>query len=375
MGIDKIIPMTLQRSDHRQKAFEGAILALQTPIDRIGYLKGYDNHDFNDDIDAVADAAAADGFPFIYQFSRGFTNEYTQQTAGAVCQTWNYARLLRHIANGNETCMIFWDDRMFTLPFPFINKIVGELQQRGNFYLWQPRCRYTIGRMLLDTKGNYFSPDPPIDWFRIAIEYPELVGKVELPPENYYAFCQTLTSELVENYKSFIDAHYYQGEMGTPIKAYVDKYFKLGMMGLEENMIFSPQGAAWLLREMLNMRALDNKALQKSRIKKYSDKIATLHFEKHQQAHPESTASVGDFMPDWAKDLQRVFPALDCWLYSILDFETPIADGKGIYCPKRVEYAYINDWFPQGSDIDWTVNADWEHKRTLSNQVPFLDIK
>ena len=142
-GIDKHLTLTLGRSGDRQRAVLGAATAMQTPIDKIFFVEGHDDKPYNGDMKAIAQAAADDGFGYAHQFATGISNKWTQQSASAVCQVWNYGRILRHIALGDQVCMVTWDDRVVTVPFPIVDAITSELQSRSEeFYMFQLRIRF-----------------------------------------------------------------------------------------------------------------------------------------------------------------------------------------------------------------------------------------
>lgn len=335
MGIDKHLILTLERSVNRHWAMLGGAIALQTPIEKIHFVKGHDNLDYDDDMKRVEDSAEADGFSYIHNFTKGLKNEFVQQCAGAACQAWNYGRILRYIAVGDENCLVTWDDRMITVPFPLIDNIVDEFEDRKEeFYLWQLRVRMGATTSTCND--------------RIIAENPELIDNVpkyrELMKTNYGQFDEELNKKWESDFQKFLDFHYSGNFIDLP-DDYINRHFQKKMIGYSESMVLSPKGASWLLLQALNMKELDSKDDSES----------------------------GDW---WEQEISRR-AAFDAWIASDLRIaaDKEIIEEKGIYCPKEIGYKYIDDWLPIGSDVNWT-NPD--HKidklRKLTTNINFLEI-
>ena len=339
MGIDKHLVLTLERSKDRHWAMLGGSVAMQTPKEKIHFVEGHDNKDYNDDMKRIANAAEADGFPYTHQFAEGVKDKWVAQSASGVCQAWNYSRILRHIAMGTQTCLVTWDDRILTLPFPWIDKIVEELQNKEEeFYLFQLRIRMGDAYNLIhDNK-------------KICMFYPDLVEDIdsylELMDRDFEVFDKTLTERWVSDFEEFIKHLYETSGLFDSPKAYVNEYLQKGMIGYDESLIISPKGAAWLLLQAFEMEDID---------------------------HESET----DDMPYWETAIHRR-NTFDCWMAGDLDIEIKkaIDGGKGIYCPKEIGYRYIHDWLPMNSDVDWTnaKTSDLETIRTLETDLYFWEI-
>ena len=345
MGIDKHLVLTLERSQHRQWAMLGGSVAMQTPVDAIHFVMGHDNKDYDDDMERVATAAEDDGYPYAHYFAKGLSDGLISQSASGVCQVWNFSRVLRHIALGTEICLVTWDDRLLTLPFPWIDTITSELQNREEeFYLWQLRIR--VG------DGYDLTPDNR----RICECYPKLVngGEVkeylDLMERDWDIFSETLNEKWALDFQDFRKNHF-NNSLPTP-KKYVNRYLQKNRLGYDESMVISPKGAAWLLLQALNMEDLGD------------DEIESVY------PYPKNF--------DYWDTVIHKRNTFDCWMIQELDkpVADAIADNKGIYCPKEIGYRYIHDWLPMGSDCDWanTDNAAVEEMRTLTTDLNFLEI-
>lgn len=371
MGIDRHLILTLNRSGERQRSVLGASTALQTPTDKISFVRGHDNKDYNDDIDAIVEAAEADGFPYVRQFAQGHKNEYIAQSVSGACQVWNYSRILRHIASGTETCMVSWDDRCLTLPFPFMDSITEELQSRSEeFYLFQLRIRFG--------DAHYNWPDNG----RMIMQYPNFLSESEyersigLMQEDWEAFNKTLNEKWAYDFEQFTESHYYGGEMSLSPDAYVGRHIQRNMIGLEENIIFSPKGAAWMLLEAMQMRELDDNNIPEDDILlQHAKRFAKTVWEYHSQFNPDLT--VEEFIPPWAHAVLRR-NTFDSWISSDLctAIEKAIAENKGLYCPKEIGNRYIQDWLLMDSDVEWANqdNPEMETYRTESTGINFIDV-
>lgn len=348
MGIDKHLILTLKRSKNRHYAVRGGALAMQTPKDKIHFVAGHDNLDYDNDMRKVADAAEADGFPYAQCFAKGYKDDILKQSASGTCQVWNFSRILRYIALGNETCLVTWDDRVTTLPFPFIERITKHLQNRDEeFYFWQLRIR--IGDAYNLTPNN----------IRILKTYPRLIGDEktqqafnDLMLKDWEMFSDTLTKRWVSDYAEFINNHYMGLSMTSPPHKYVEKYLIKNRIGYDESMVISPQGAAWILLQAMDMEDLD-------------------------PADDDPDA------PNYMSAVQRR-NTFDSWMFVDLEphVHEAIADHKGIYCPREIGYKYIHDWMPMGSSVEWANEDHYdtatgisaEDIRTMSTDFNFLEI-
>ena len=338
MGIDKHLILTLERSKTRQWAMLGGCTAMQTPIEKIRFIEGHDNLDYDDDMKKVARAADADGFPYAEYFARGLKNEVIGQSASGVCQVWNLSRILRYIANGTETCIITWDDRILTLPFEWIDRITTELQSRKEeFYFFQLRVR--IGDAITDNE-------------RICKCYPELLEGADeylkLMKKSFDVFDEVLNEKWDLDFEQFIESQYEDYSLlESKPKTYINKYIQKNRLGYDESMVISPKGAAWLLIQAFDMEDIRDEYEPKD-------------------------------MPYWDIVLHRR-NTFDSWMIKDLDIpvQNAIELDKGIYCPKEIGYKYIHDWMFMGSDVEWTNlgNPTMESLRKRNTEIELLEIE
>jgi len=124
--IDKVLVLTLERCVDRHHAWLGASQMRDIPLEVIHFVKGHDGKAY-DSMETIAVAATEDGFDFVEEYAIGTVTEYVQQTPGSVSQVWNYARILRHISEQDEVCLVLNDDKMLTVSFNILNIMVNEL--------------------------------------------------------------------------------------------------------------------------------------------------------------------------------------------------------------------------------------------------------
>ena len=200
--IDKIIPLHLERCQMRRWAFLGAASSKNVPLDLIYFNRGKDNRDWKDDIPSIIEAASADGFPFLERFGRGNETEYVHQTAGTLCQAWNYCRIFRYLAEKDETALVIHDDRMLTVDFDLFYAIASELKQADReFYAWQTTIRGHTNEAIAE------EPD-----------------------------------QALEHNKEVFDAI-----VNNAIRSHTI-FVQLGLIGYEETMLISGAGASWILQ-------------------------------------------------------------------------------------------------------------------------------
>ena len=203
--IDKVLVLSLERCADRQRTWLGASQMRDIPLDCIRFVQAHDDTAY-DDMDSIAAAAASDGFSFVEEYAIGTVTEYVQQTKASVCQVWNYGRILRHIAERDEICLVIHDDKMITVSFNILNILVDELRNiaEEEFYALQFVLRGDINEVASSQGTDIFEID-------------------KLSREIFSAiFNQTLTS-------------------------YKDFFLKRGFGGYDETMVLSPQGAGWVL--------------------------------------------------------------------------------------------------------------------------------
>ncbi len=207
--IDKVLVLTLKRCSDRQRTWLGASQMRGIPLDMISFVQGYDGKDYPD-MDSIAIAAAEDGFDFVEEYALGTVTEYVQQTTGSVSQIWNFARILRHISERDETCLVLTDDKMLTVSFNILNVIVKEL---------------------LETEDEEF----------FALQLWQRGDLNELDFQSKDRFEQAKISEQV-----------FGGLFFQTIPSYKDFFLKKGVIGYEESMVLSPAGANWILNCLQN---------------------------------------------------------------------------------------------------------------------------
>lgn len=202
--IDKILVLTLRRCVDRHLAWLAASQMRDIPLEIVGFVEGHDDNDFTD-MDEVVGFALDDGFGFVEEYAVGTVTEYVQQTTASVCQVWNIARTLRHIANSDEICLFIFDDKMLTISFNILNIMTSEL-------LYDEKSEFLICQLLQRADLN-------------EVEYKE---------DNRF--------ERHEVSSLIFDAIFNQ-----KIPSYREFFLKNGIVGYDETMIISPAGADWIL--------------------------------------------------------------------------------------------------------------------------------
>ncbi len=201
--IDKILVLSLRRCSERHYTWLGASKMRNIPIECVEFVEGHDGSLY-ESMEDVADFAKADGFDFVEEYAVGTTTEYVQQTTASVSQIWNFARIFRHIANGEKVCMVLADDKMITVSFNIISLIVQELRiQDAEFLAFQLLQRGDINELDCEDKGKY--------------DIAEYSG------------------------------HVFDAIFKKEIPSYADFFLKLGLCGYDESFVLSPEGASWIL--------------------------------------------------------------------------------------------------------------------------------
>ena len=213
--IDQVLALSLSRSKQRRDLYIGGMAKAGVPYEQIAFARGEDGRDYTS-FDAIAAAAERDGFPFVGYFQGHGDTGIIQQTPAQMAQVWSYAQILRYIANGDKNVLVTWDDRILSVPFGFLETVVGQLhaEREVPFYLFQLRIRGT----------------------------PEYV---RLPERNYYEDEQ-------------IHLWLFQSLTNLSVSInYADVFTLPGLLGYDETIVFSPTGARWMLEEMYNIQDID----------------------------------------------------------------------------------------------------------------------
>ena len=223
--------MTLPRSVRRHHMMFGNLLSMRVPEDKIKFVVGKDGNDY-DNMQAVADAAKDDGYPFLEQFGVGMEGAYVKQSKGNMALFWGWAKTLKYISESGKICLLSWDDRFLMIPFPILEKIVYELYAgKPIFYAFQLRLR---------------SPR----------EHLELLGYSQMRPRDVDEI--TVEANLLDD-ESHKDLFY--GTIYGTVHSYYDLFLKKGLLGYDETMVLSPDGAKWLLKQMLTMAELKDELI------------------------------------------------------------------------------------------------------------------
>ena len=205
--IDKVLVLTIPESENRRWLWHGASQMRKIPEEHIYFIKGHAGKDF-ENMEAVAKAAAADGFNFIEEYAIGTVSEFAQQTPASVSQVWNFARIFRHITEMDETCLVIVDDKMLTVDYHVLSLIVDELHAIENqqFHILQLKQRGDLNEIEYTEKDRF--------------EQDEYTNKV------------------------------FNAIFHRQIESYVDFFLQPGIKGYEETFIISPPGAAFILETL-----------------------------------------------------------------------------------------------------------------------------
>ena len=283
--LDIITVLTIERAKDRHQSLLGAALhpLIGIPPEMLKFVIGIDGKDY-DDMQAIATAAAEDGFGWVEEYALGTKTEYVQQTRESVAQIWGYARILRFLVETNQTGLILWDDKMITINLNALCGILEHLKaQEKTFYAWQLALRgdvNEIGMQALDVQTRIH---------RSYLYFQSMVTGVPAPP------------------------------LGTLIDE--------GIAGYEECMVFSPNGASWMLKEL----------------EKGEDFYLFLdHFICQQVAGITKIA---------------------------------VQDGKGFYRPMEVGYKFVDAYRPMGSLTQWAhEDAPKHHESKLTTNPEYLTL-
>lgn len=306
MSIGKVIALTVG-DVKRQWSYIGRMTARGVPLDSIHFVLGKNPRDFGNDFATVAEAANDDGFPFVRFFQGHGDTGIVKQSPAQMCQVWEFARILRLIANMEENCLLTWDDRTLTVPFLMLDDMVDTMSSsyQDGFYLFQLRLR----------------------------------GCEEYLKLNVESFWES----------RYIHENLFQGYV-NPGKGinYAETFAKLGMHGYDESIVFSPQGANWMLEQMQKIKDIDPD------IKKIKYKDVSMSQK-----------------PIYCRILN-----IDNWICWGLPpaIKAALKDDKGIFCPRYPGFDFIEDGIPLGSTTDWASREYELHDRIkMSSNLQYLE--
>lgn len=289
--IDRYIIMTMPKSIKRQWSVLGASVAMGVPYDKIRFFAGKDARDYQRNMSSIAQAAADDGYPFLSQFGVGLEGCFVKQSAGNMALFWNWARVLAWIAESSETCVLIWDDRIPNVDYHHFNKMVVDMQMRGNFYLAQLRLRANWQNLMALGRPEYQHEDPETD---------------------------------AQLFLKSIDAFQ---------TSYVKRYFQHGILGYDETMILTPAGANWLLHQMQTMEIVDVRGFE------FQETEDTELFEIDPQPQQRARLNNDNYL---------------CWDPKLkAAVEDAVEKKRGLYTPKRIGYAFVREYLTFNSDVEW----------------------
>ncbi len=304
--IDRVIALTIDKRIYRCWAFLGYNLARGVPLEKICFWRGQTPLAFSNEYEKIADAAEADGFPFIRKF-QGYNNlKVIKQHPAQMCQVWSYAEMLRYVVKSQETCLLLWDDRFLATPFSLINVIAEQMQaSEEDFYLFQLRIRG--GPKEIRDKRVWTAPED---------------------------------SESIEVYQEMFDAFTASSDVHIDYKK---AFTRPGLLGYDESIVWTPKGAQWMLD---CLHALEDVP---SDIKQHS------YFEL-------SDAHLPEFAP--CINIDNYI----CWgLRPHADLE--IESGKGLYCPRNIGFNFIDEPLALGSDTNFLTEYVHERYQFYKNET------
>ena len=290
--IDKYVIMTIPRALKRQQTVIGGTLAMDVPEPKIRFFKGHDARDFDDNMLRIAEAAADDGYKFLYPFAIGMQSAWIKQSAGNVALFWNWARFLKYVADSGETTLLIWDDRIPSVFFDTLETAIAELKKKDNFYLWQLRIRgdAQLMKALKRPVSEYMDIKTQTTLFKSAVRSGNLNPKHLIQP---------------------------------------------GLLGYDESMILSPAGAAWLLKQMQTMETVET--------------VSTGFVFTETQ-----NDSIADVDPNVAERARLNNDNWLCWDGKLkTEVDTALKTRKGIFTTKHLGYSFVRDWVNFESDVDW----------------------
>lgn len=269
--IDRIYVLTLRRCVDRHQAWLAASQMRDIPLDIVSFVEGHDDKGFGN-MSEVAEFAAVDGFDFVEEYAVGTRTEYVEQTIASVCQVWNIARILRHIAANDEVCLVIFDDKMITVSFNVLNIIVSELLavEDEEFFLLQLLQRGDLNELEFREHDRFEQHD--------------------------------------------LSTAVFKAIFNRQISSYGDFFLRHGIVGYDETMVLSPEGADWVL------------------------------------------GCLGR-----AKDFYTFF---DHFIHKRLTEEAhgAVEHGKGLYCPRESGYAFVSEIMPMGSVTGWAPEGSFHYE-------------
>ena len=280
--IDKIIALTLEKSISRQWFYLAAMIMRGVPLEKIFFHRGTAARDFNNDYALIAEAADRDGYPFVKNFQGYEHIEIIKQSPPQMAQVWSYAKILDMIANGDETALVTWDDRILAMPFFYIDALISLLIEEDDFMMFQLRLR-----------GETF--------YMNLLELPE--------------------SEREDKFGSIFQAFI---EPNEPLN--LTSFTRRGFHGYDETIVFSPEGAAFMLNELRDTPDID-------------PDIKKMHYFDLN-------------LPQ--KQVYNRCINIDNW---ICHYFAPLANKQskthGIYCPLELGFDFVSDFNLHGSLTNW----------------------
>ena len=156
--IDKAIILNLKKDTHRRSLCENALIDYGWDTEKITFWECHDGLDIGKIINEpfvhfpnakdrespqtanVALAAIKDGFPF---FKRLFNSLLEVVNIQMGTQFWNFCRILRHISENDEICLVSHDDIVLKWEYTKISNLVSQIVELENFRFlhlyWLPK--------------------------------------------------------------------------------------------------------------------------------------------------------------------------------------------------------------------------------------------
>ena len=222
------------------------------------------------------------------------------QHPAQMCQIWSYAQMLRYVIESDQTCLLLWDDRFIGVPFSLLEMIVEDMRQEPDFYAFQLRIRGSKDQIRDKTVLTDIDNENSMDIYK----------------QLFSAFVATEDRNV--NYK----------------KCFTRK----GLLGYDESIVWTPQGATWMLQCLNDIVDVEPDIKQLS------------YFELSDQHIPHYARCI---------NLDNYI----CWGLRN-DADKAIKAGKGIYCPRNIGFNFVDEPLAMGSDTEYLtphINEEYQY--------------
>ena len=338
--IEQYLILSIPRLIKRHWAALTGAVVQGVPYEIIRFKQGVEARDYTSMQD-VAEKAAAEGYTFLRQFGLDKNDGIIYQSKQNMALFWGWTEALKYIAESGLTTLLTWDDRIPAVKFSVLQEIMGYLNtQPSPFMIWQLRIRTIPADVKFVCTEDEIKEILPDDIEKTRADFIKSIEGFDIQNIN---FAMPSGETINLNPKDVVEERDY------------GHYIRKGIIGYDETMVLSPAGAAWLLRQILEMEDR-------------TEMLKQFEFaNRHENIMTEETVC-----PEMRSRLNN-----DNWVHWELNAiaKEAVKSNYGIYTSRKMGYDFVYEPFAFNTTIFWDSGKELDTNSNPLVRIRFIEDK